>query len=65
MSKKPEFQAWIVNPRKEQDDFWSGIGGGFAFQTKDGRRGIRVPSINLVLIEPREGDETPPADEEA
>ena len=57
MTKTVDFNAYIVTKRKDKDDFWNGIGGAFKFKTDDGREGIRVPSLNLVIIEPKEGEE--------
>ncbi len=54
MTKKIDYKTYIVTKRKDKDDFWNGIGGAFKFETEDGREGIRVPSLNLVLLEPKE-----------
>lgn len=59
---KPDFTAYIVTQRKDKDDFWNRIGGCFKFKTKDGREGIRVPSLNLVILERRDDNDEPPAD---
>jgi hypothetical protein len=58
MSKQPTYKASVVTKRKDKDDFWHSVGGAFAFETKDGRKGIKVPSLNLVLLEPKDGEET-------
>ncbi len=57
MRNKPDFKASIVTKRKGKDDFWNNIGGAFKFTTEDGREGINVPSLNLVLLEPKLEDE--------
>lgn len=57
MSKQPTYKASVITKRKDKDDFWHGVGGAFAFETKDGRKGIKVPSLNLILLEPKEGEE--------
>ncbi len=63
--KNTEYKAYLVTPRKEKDDFWNGIGSAFPFETKDGRIGFKVPSLNLVVIEPKDNEESnqePPAE---
>lgn len=50
-------KAYIVNPRKDKDDYWNGIGGAFKFTTKDGRTGYKVPSLNVVIMEPKGEDD--------
>ncbi|MAE51589.1 MAG: hypothetical protein CMH27_07245 [Micavibrio sp.] len=57
MTKAVDFKAYLVTPRKDKEDFWNGIGGAFKFKTEDGREGIRVPTLNLVIIEPKAGEE--------
>lgn len=57
MSNQPAYKASVVTPRKNKDDFWHSVGGAFAFETKDGRKGIKVPSMNLVLLQPKEGED--------
>lgn len=57
MSNKIDYRAFIVTKRKGKDDFWNGIGGAFKFTTEDGREGINIPSLNLVLLEPKPDEE--------
>ena len=49
-----DFKVYNVRERKDADDFWNNLGGAFRFKTQDGRNGINIPSLNLVLIEPKE-----------
>ncbi len=57
MSNQTTYKASVVTPRKNKDDFWYSIGGAFEFETKNGRKGIKVPALNLILLEPKEGEE--------
>lgn len=57
-----DMNAYLVTPRKNKDDFWNGIGKAFPFTTNDGRKGFKVPSLNLVIMEPKEGE---PANEKS
>ena len=56
MNNQPTFTVYNVTSRKGKDDFWQKIGGGFEFTTKDGRYGIQIPALNLVLLEPKEDE---------
>ena len=58
MSPISHYNASIVTSRKDKDDYWNSIGRAFPFKTKDGRQGIRIPSLNVVLMEPKDGDDT-------
>lgn len=51
--KTVDYKVYSVTPRKEKDDFWNNLGGAFCFKTKDGRNGIKIPALNLVLLEPK------------
>lgn len=64
MSTKIDYQVFNVVKRKDKDDFWNSLGGAFIFRTEDGRNGITIPSMNIVLLEPKpeelhETDELP------
>ena len=52
--KTIDYKVYNVSPRKEADDFWNHLGGAFKFKTQDGRDGINIPSLNIVLLEPKE-----------
>lgn len=54
MSNKPKFIAYNVTDRKDDKSYWNRIGGAFEFSTADGRKGINIPALNLVLTEPKE-----------
>jgi hypothetical protein len=49
-----DFKVFNVSPRKDGDTFWNNIGGAFYFKTQDNRQGINIPSLNVVLIEPKD-----------
>ena len=51
---KLNYSIYNVSARKDKDDFWNNLGGAFKFKTQDGRDGINIPSLNLVLLEPKE-----------
>jgi len=53
MSIQVDYRVYNVVKRKGKDDFWNTLGGAFCFQTEDGRAGISIPSLNLVLLEPK------------
>ena len=57
MSKSPKYIAYNVTERKDGESYWNRIGGAFEFTTKDGREGISIPDLNLVLTVPKD-DET-------
>lgn len=57
MSNQPDYKAFNVVNRKNKDDFWNRLGGAFKFQTDDGREGISIPAMNIVLLEPKPEDE--------
>lgn len=64
MSTKIDFKVYNVVKRKGKDDFWNSLGGAFSFETEDGRKGITIPALRLVLLEPKpeeasESDELP------
>ena len=64
MSTKIDFKVYNVVKRKGKDDFWNTLGGAFSFETEDGRKGITIPALNLLLLEPKqdepsESDESP------
>lgn len=48
------YKVFNVVKRKDKEDFWNSLGGAFKFKTEDGREGINIPSLNLVLLEPKE-----------
>ena len=52
--KNIDYKVYNVSPRADKDDFWNNLGGAFVFEAKDGRAGINIPSLNLVLLEPKE-----------
>lgn len=52
MSTKIDFKVYNVVKRKGKDDYWNRLGGAFTFRKEDGRVGIKVPALNLVLLEP-------------
>lgn len=53
MSNSIDFNVYNVTPRKDKEDFWNSLGGAFKFTTEDGRHGISVPALRLVLLEPK------------
>lgn len=53
MSTPIDYKVFNVVKRKGKDDFWNRLGGAFAFQTDDGRNGINIPALNIVLLEPK------------
>ena len=53
MSTKIDYKVYNVTQRKDKDDFWNPIGGAFIFHAKDGRIGISIPNLKLVLMEPK------------
>lgn len=57
MSDEKIYKASVVSPRKGKDDFWHNVGRAFPFETKDGRKGFKVPSMNLVILEAKEEEE--------
>ena len=57
MSQLENLNVFNVNERKDKDPFWNKMGKAFAFKTEDGREGYRIPSLNLVLLPEKEGDE--------
>ncbi len=56
--KNIDFKVYNVTHRVDKDDFWNSLGGAFKFKTQDGRNGINIPSLNLVLLEPKAENET-------
>ena len=62
---KIDFKVYNVVTRKGKDDFWNSLGGAFKFKTEDGRSGITIPSLNLVLMEPKQNDQIIETGEEA
>lgn len=60
MSTKVDYKVFNVVRRKDKDDFWNNLGGAFIFRTEDGRNGITIPALNLILLEPKpeEQDQT-------
>ncbi len=58
MSNQPDYKAFNVVKRKGQDDFWNRLGGAFKFETEDGREGISIPALNIVLLEPKADENT-------
>ncbi len=52
-----DYKVYNVSARKDKDDFWNSLGGAFHFKTQDGRDGINIPSLNLVLLEPKKETE--------
>lgn len=57
MSTQPQFKVFNVVERKGKDDFWNSLGGAFTFTTEDNRQGIKIPALNLVLLEPKQEQE--------
>lgn len=57
MSKQIDYKVFNVVKRRGKDDFWNGLGGAFIFRTDDGRDGINIPALNLVLLEPKAEDQ--------
>ena len=55
--KKPTYTVYNVTSREGKDDFWNKIGGAFAFDSEKAGKGISIPSLNLVLLEPKEDEE--------
>lgn len=56
MSTVIDFKVYNVVKRKDKDDFWNSLGGAFKFTTEDGREGVTIPSLNLVLLQPKEDE---------
>ena len=54
MSTKIDYKVYNVVKRKNKDDFWNSLGGAFIFRTEDGRNGISIPNLKLVLLEPKQ-----------
>ncbi len=54
MSTQIDYKVYNVVKRKDKDDYWNRLGGAFTFQTEDGRNGINVPALNLVMLEPKQ-----------
>lgn len=52
--KSIDYKVYNVTPRKDADARWNSVGGAFRFKTKDGRDGINIPNLNLVLVEPKD-----------
>ena len=57
MNNKPDFNVYNVVPRKGKDDYWNTLGGAFKFTTEDGREGLTIPALRLVLLEPKLEDQ--------
>lgn len=55
--KKPTYTVYNVTKREGKDDFWNKIGGAFSFESEKAGKGISIPSLNLVLLEPKEDEE--------
>jgi len=60
-----DYKVYNVSPRKDADAFWNNVGGAFRFTTKDGRQGINIPNLNLVLVEPKADNDNPKQQESA
>ncbi len=56
-NNKPTYTVYNLVKREGKDDFWNKLGGAFATKTQDGRNRINIPSLNLVLLEPKEDEE--------
>ena len=52
--------AYNVTDREGKDAYWNRIGRCFPFETKDGRAGFRIPSLNLVILPPKPDEEPGP-----
>lgn len=55
-NKKPTYTVYNVTKREGKDDFWNKIGGAFTFETEKAGKGINIPSLNLVLLLPKEDE---------
>jgi hypothetical protein len=52
--KKPAYIVYNVTKREGREGFWKTIGGAFTFDSEKAGKGISIPSLNLVLLEPVE-----------